>query len=180
MELKNNKLFRMDLSILPADIIPIIGKYLLMGYYDNFKFNKIFKEKNDNKLLKFFFGLDGDIFRYINNYIGDHHDIECKEIYIQPLIDCINSICNTKIKKIRVIYHPYRFIIHHNSELYFKNNFNFYDKDNKKINIIDIIIHHEKFQYIRKKIKSMKKKLNLNDQIIDFHDEIILIKDNNE
>ena len=99
MELKNNKLFRMDLSILPADIIPIIGKYLLMGYYDNFKFNKIFKEKNDNKLLKFFFGLDGDIFRYVNNYIGDHHDIECEEIYIQPLIDCINSICNTKIKK---------------------------------------------------------------------------------
>ena len=48
MELKNNKLFRMDLSILPADIIPIIGKYLLMGYYDKFKFNKIFRKKNDN------------------------------------------------------------------------------------------------------------------------------------
>ena len=179
MESINNKLFRIDLSIMPADVISVIGKYLLMGYYDKFKFNKIFKEKNDNKLLKFFFGLDGDIFRYVNNYIGDHHEIECKEIYIQPLIDCINSICNTKIKKIRVIYHPYRFIFH-NSELFLTDNFKFYDKDNKKINIIDIIIHHEKFQYIRKKIKSMKKKLNLNDQIIDFHDKIRLIKDNNQ
>ena len=170
----------MDLSILPADIIPIIGKYLLMGYYDKFKFNKIFKEKNDNKLLKFFFGLDGNIFRYVNNYIGDHHDIECKEIYIQPLIDCINSICNTKIKKIRVIYHPYIFMFRHNSELYFKNNFKFYDKDNKKINIIDILIRHKKFIIIRKKIKSVQNKFNLEDQIIDFHVEIGYIKDNNE
>ena len=108
-------------------------------------------EKNDNKLLNFFFGLDGDICRHVNNYTGDYHDIECREIYIQPLIDCINSMCNTKIKKARVIYNPYIFTLEC-SELYFKNNFKFYDKDNKKINIIDIIIHHEKFQYIRKKL----------------------------
>ena len=99
MEHFNNKLFRMDLSIMPADIISVIGKYLLIGNNDKFKFNKIFRKKNDNKLLKFFFGLDGDIFRYVNNYIGLYNDIECKEIYIQPLIDCINSVCNTKIKK---------------------------------------------------------------------------------
>ena len=53
MELKNNKTFRMDLSILPEDIIPNIGKYLLMGYNDKYKFNKIFKKKNDSNLLKF-------------------------------------------------------------------------------------------------------------------------------
>ena len=128
MELKNNQLFRMDLSIIPADIIPVIGKYLLMGDNDKFKFNKIFRKKNDNKLLNFFFGLDGDIFRYVNNYIGDHHDIECKEIYIQPLIDCINSICNTKIIKIRVIYYPYIFVFRHNSELFFKIILNFMTK----------------------------------------------------
>ena len=76
--------------------------------------------------------------------------IECKEIYIQPLIDCINSICNTKIKKARVIYSPYIFTSVC-SKLYFKDNFKFYDKDNKKINIIDIIIHHEKVSLHKKK-----------------------------
>ena len=179
MESINNKLFRIDLSIMPADVISVIGKYLLIGNNDNFKFNKIFRKKNDNKLLKFFFGLDGDIFRYVNNYIGDHHDIECKEIYIQPLIDYINSICNAKIKKTRVIYNPYIFF-KHNTELFLTDNFKFYDKDNKKIHIIEIIIHHEKLHIITRKIKYMKEKLNLIDQIIDFHDEIRLIKDNNE
>ena len=43
----------------------------------------------------------GDIFRYINNYIGDNRDIECKEIYIQPLIDCIDSICKILILKLK-------------------------------------------------------------------------------
>ena len=31
MEHFNNKLFRMDLSIMPADIISVIGKHLLIG-----------------------------------------------------------------------------------------------------------------------------------------------------
>ena len=56
-----------------------------MGGNDKFEFDKIFRTKNDNKLLNFFFGLDRDIFRYVNNFIGDHHDIECRGIYIQPL-----------------------------------------------------------------------------------------------
>ena len=45
----------------------------------------------------------------------------------------------------------------HQTKLYFTDNFKFYDKDNQKTNIIDIIIHHEKLHYIRKKIESMKK-----------------------
>ena len=177
--MKNIKLFRMDLSIIPVDVISVIGKYLLIGNNDKYKFNKIFRKRNDNKLLKFFFGLDGDIFRYVNNYIGDHHDIECKEIYVQPLIDYFNSVCNTKIKKIRVMYNPYIFF-QHKPKLFLTDNFKFYDKDNKKINIIDMITHHKKFHTINKKIKSMKRNLNLEDQIIDFHVEIGYIKDNNE
>jgi hypothetical protein len=153
--MNNNKLFRMDLSIIPADVISVIGKYLLIGNNDKYKFNKIFRKKNDNNLLKFFFGLDGDIFRYVNNYIGDHHDIECKEIYVQPLIDCINSCCNTKVKKIRVMYNPYIFF-KHSPKLYLTDNFKFYDKDNKKINIIDILIRHKKFIIIRKKSNLFK------------------------
>ena len=34
----------MDLSVMPADVISVISKYLLMGIYDYFKFNKIFKK----------------------------------------------------------------------------------------------------------------------------------------
>ncbi len=53
MESIQNKLFRMDLSVISADIISIIGKYLLMGNNDKVKFNKIFRKNNDNNLLKF-------------------------------------------------------------------------------------------------------------------------------
>ena len=102
MENTNNKLFKMDLSVMPADIISIIGKYLVMGNHDEFKFKKIFRKKNDNDLLQFFFGLDENVFRYVNNYIGMWYKIECKEIYIKPLMDCINSTCNTQIKSIRL------------------------------------------------------------------------------
>ncbi len=42
MEIINNKLFRMDLSVMSADIISIVGKYLLMDSDDKLKFNKIF------------------------------------------------------------------------------------------------------------------------------------------
>ena len=53
MENKNNFLVKMDLSCMPTDIIPFIGKHLLT--YDNkFKFNKIFKKKQDIALLNSF------------------------------------------------------------------------------------------------------------------------------
>jgi hypothetical protein len=75
--------FKIDLINLPSDIIPIIAKHLLI--FDNkFRFNKIFRKKNDNNLLKNFLGLDGDIFRYVNNYNGFYNNIECKEIYVKP------------------------------------------------------------------------------------------------
>ncbi len=65
MENKKKLSFRMDLSKMPADIISYTSKYLLMSSNDDkFKINKIFRKKNDNNLLKFFFCLDGDIFRY--------------------------------------------------------------------------------------------------------------------
>jgi hypothetical protein len=46
MENTNNKLLKMDLSVMPADIISTIGKYLLMGKHDKFKFNKILRKKS--------------------------------------------------------------------------------------------------------------------------------------
>jgi uncharacterized protein YehS (DUF1456 family) len=52
MENNNINLLKMriDLSAIPEDIIPIIAKYLLK--VDNtYKFNKIFRKRNDNKLL---------------------------------------------------------------------------------------------------------------------------------
>ncbi len=53
---------RMNLSAIPEDIIPIIGRYLLK--FDNtYKFNKIIRKTNDNNLLKYFFGNDENIFR---------------------------------------------------------------------------------------------------------------------
>ncbi len=44
-----------------------------------------------------------------------------------PLIDCINSICNTKIKKIRVIYYPFAVFDNHES-VSFSHGFKLYDK----------------------------------------------------
>ena len=100
MENKNNFLVKMDLSCMPTDIIPFIGKHLLT--YDNkFKFNKIFKKKQDIALLKFFFGEDDKLFKFINNYIGNKYKIECKDINLNPLMECINNTYNLNIKKIR-------------------------------------------------------------------------------
>ncbi len=45
MENINNKLFKMDLSVMPADIISIIGTNLLMYNNDKFKLNKIFRKQ---------------------------------------------------------------------------------------------------------------------------------------
>ena len=96
MKTINNDSIKMDLSSMPADIIPIIAKHLLLND-NNFRFNKIFRKKNYNNLLKFFFGLDDDVFRYVNNFVGFYNQIECKEIYLNPSIDCINDTCNTEI-----------------------------------------------------------------------------------
>ena len=98
MENKNIFLVKMDLSCMPTDIIPFIGKHLLT--YDNkFKFNKIFKKKQDNKWLKFFFGEDDKLFKLLNNYIGNEYKIECKDINWNLLMECINNTNNLNIKK---------------------------------------------------------------------------------
>ena len=50
MENNNINLLKMriDLSAIPEDILPIIARYLLK--FDNtYKFNKIFRKRNDNK-----------------------------------------------------------------------------------------------------------------------------------
>ena len=93
----------MDLSAIPEDIIPIIAKYLLK-FDEKYRFNKIFRKKNDNNLLKYFFGNDENIFRYVNNFISYDYNIECKEINILPLMDYINECFNTKITKIKILY----------------------------------------------------------------------------
>ena len=167
MENTNNKLFKIDLSVMPADIISIIGKYLLMGNHDEFKFNKIFRKKNDNDLLQFFFGLDENVFRYVNNYIGMWYKIECKEIYIKPLMDCINSTCNTQIKSIRLFYTPYDYF-NKNTSLTISKNFKFYDKDNKKIDVCDIIVNNKHFETIFDKLQSIREKWNIKKQLIEY------------
>ena len=81
MENKNMNLYKMriDLSAIPEDIIPIIAKYLLK--VDNtYKFNKIFRKRNDNKLLKYFFGNDENIFRYVNNFISYNYKLNVKRL----------------------------------------------------------------------------------------------------
>jgi hypothetical protein len=93
MENNNINLLKMriDLSAIPEDIIPIIAKYLL-EFDITYEFNKIFRKRNDNKLLKYFFGNDENIFRYVNNFISYNYKIECKEINIQPIMDYINEL----------------------------------------------------------------------------------------
>jgi hypothetical protein len=105
MENNNINLLKMriDLSAIPEDIIPIIAKYLL-EFDITYKFNKIFRKRNDNKLLKYFFGNDENIFRYVNNFICYDYKIECKEINIQPIMDYVNECFNTKITKIKLFY----------------------------------------------------------------------------
>ena len=70
MENNNINLLKMriDLSAIPEDIIPIIAKYLL-EFDITYKFNKIFRKRNDNKLLKYFFGNDENIFRILDTLI---------------------------------------------------------------------------------------------------------------
>ncbi len=63
------------------------------------KFKKIFRKNNDNNLLKYFFGNDENIFRYVNNFISYDYKIECKEINIEPIMNYINEWFNTKLLK---------------------------------------------------------------------------------
>ena len=151
----NNLLYRMDLSVIHGDIISIISKYLLKRD-DKFRFNKIFRKKRDNNLLKFFFGIDEDIFRYVNNYIGLHYFIECKEIYLKPLMDCINGPYNTKITGIKLFYHPQLF----------KDGDKFYfilkckDKEGKAVHFQEVTVNGVKLQNLDKKLKKIIKMMN--------------------
>ena len=132
--MKNNNMnlykMRIDLSAIPEDIIPIIAKYLLKFDIKR-RFNKIFRKMNDNKLLKYFFGNDENIFRYVNNFVSYDYKIECKEINIQPIMDYINECFNTKITKIKLFYSLDDF---YDGEVcvFLYENFKFYDKDNNK------------------------------------------------
>ena len=109
MKTNNNYSFRMDLSSMPADILPIISKHLLFSDY-KFKLNKIFRKNNDDNLLKFFFGDEKKLFKYINTYVGNNYKIECKDIDLKPLVECVNNTYNINVKQIRLNYHPERFI----------------------------------------------------------------------
>ena len=127
--MKNNNSIRINLSAIP-DIIPIISHHLLL-YDEKFRFNKIFRKQNDDQLLKFFFGDNQKVIKYINNYIGREYDIECKEIDLTPLMECINNTYNLNVKKIRLLYNSKHTKWIHN----INDNFKCYDENNKRINI---------------------------------------------
>jgi hypothetical protein len=175
MENNNINLFKMriDLSAIPEDIMPTIAKYLLK--VDNtYKFNKIFRKRNDNKLLKYFFGNDENIFRYVNNFISYDYKIECKEINIEPIMDYINECFNTKITKIKIlyslddIYGEYVCV-----SLY--DNFKFYDKNNIKINILKVMSDWETNKQTRNKqymISRLIDKMNIDEQLTEYNRKI--------
>ena len=157
----------MDLSSMPADILPIISKHLLFSDY-KFKLNKIFRKNNDDNLLKFFFGDDKKLFKYINTYIGNNYKIECKDIDFNPLVECVNNTYNINVKQIRLIYHTNSFIY---SKIFISiNDFKFYDDSNNKIKLFkdnndsddeeemneEYFIEDEKRKIINNKIKEMK------------------------
>ena len=164
MKTNNNFSFRMDLSSMPADILPIISKHLLFSDY-KFKLNKIFRKNNDDNLLKFFFGDDKKIFKYINTYIGNNYKIECKDIDLNPLVECVNNTYNINVKTIRLNYHTNSFI--HSKIFISMNDFKFYDDSNNKIKLYkdnndsddeeemneEYFIEDEKRKIINKKIK---------------------------
>ena len=164
---------RMDLSAIPEDIIPIIARYLLK--FDNtYKFNKIFRKNNDNNLLKYFFGNDENIFRYVNNFISYDYKIECKEINIEPIMDYINECFNTKITKIKLFYSLDDFF---NGELgvCLYDNFKFYDKDNNKINILEVMSDYETNKQTRNKkymISRLIDKMNIEKQLTEYDHKI--------
>ena len=166
MKTNINYSFRMDLSSMPADILPIISKHLLFSDY-KFKLNKIFRKNNDDNLLKFFFGVDRKLFKYINTYVGNDYKIECKDIDLNPLVDCVNNTYNVNVKTIRLNYHPNRFNF---CKIFISmNDFKFYDDSKTKIKLNkdnndsdeeemneEYFIEDEKRKIIDKKIKEMK------------------------
>ena len=174
MENNNINLLKMriDLSAIPEDIIPIIAKYLLK--VDNtYKFNKIFRKRNDNKLLKYFFGNDENIFRYVNNFISYDYKIECKEINIQPIMDYVNECFNTKITKIKLFYSLDDFCGEISVCLY--DNFKFYDKDNNKINILEVMYDYETNKKTRHKqylISRLIDTINVDKQLNEYDRKI--------
>ena len=163
----------MNLSAIPEDILPIIARYLLK--FDNtYKFNKIFRKNNDNNLLKYFFGNDENIFRYVNNFISYDYQIECKEINIEPIMDCINECFNTKITKIKLFYSLDDFF---NGELgvCLYDNFKFYDEDNNKINILEVMSDYETNKQTRNKkymISRLIDKMNIDKQLTEYDHKI--------
>jgi len=167
----NNNIHRMDLSNMPIDIISVIGKHLL-SYDNKFRFNKIFRKKQDNKLLKFFFGEDVKLFKFINNYIGNYYKIECKDIDLNPLLQYINDTYNLNIKKIRLLYHPI-----YNIWITLEN-FKFYDENDKRIRLnvdnddSDKEEMDEKHKQIFDKIQEMK----IENSITKFHNDFYSYK----
>jgi hypothetical protein len=163
----------MNLSAIPEDILPIIARYLLK--FDNtYKFNKIFRKNNDNNLLKYFFGNDENIFRYVNNFISYDYQIECKEINIEPIMDYINECFNTKITKIKLFYSLDDFF---NGELgvCLYDNFKFYDEDNNKINILEVMSDYETNKQTRNKkymISRLIDKMNIDKQLTEYDHKI--------
>jgi len=164
---------RMNLSAIPEDILPIIARYLLK--FDNtYKFNKIFRKNNDNNLLKYFFGNDENIFRYVNNFISYDYQIECKEINIEPIMDYINECFNTKITKIKLFYSLDDFF---NGELgvCLYDNFKFYDEDNNKINILEVMSDYETNKKTRHKqylISRLIDKMKIDKQLTEYDHKI--------
>jgi hypothetical protein len=163
----------MNLSAIPEDILPIIARYLLK--FDNtYKFNKIFRKNNDNNLLKYFFGNDENIFRYVNNFISYDYQIECKEINIEPIMDYINECFNTKITKIKLFYSLDDFF---NGELgvCLYDNFKFYDEDNNKINILEVMSDYETNKQTRNKkymISRLIDTMNVDKQLNEYDRKI--------
>jgi hypothetical protein len=163
----------MNLSAIPEDILPIIARYLLK--FDNtYKFNKIFRKNNDNNLLKYFFGNDENIFRYVNNFISYDYQIECKEINIEPIMDYINECFNTKITKIKLFYSLDDFF---NGELgvCLYDNFKFYDEDNNKINILEVMSDYETNKKTRHKqylISRLIDKMKIDKQLTEYDHKI--------
>jgi hypothetical protein len=76
--------------------------FYLTWLVDEFSFPLKELENNNNA---FVFAFD-----YVNSIIDSQSYIHLNylvDIYVKPLMDCINSTCNTQIKSIRLFYIPY-------------------------------------------------------------------------
>ena len=161
---------RMDLSAIPEDVIPIIVRYLLK--FDNsYKFNKIFRKNNDNHLLKYFFGNDENIFRYVNNFITYDYKIECKEINIEPIMDYISKSFNTKITKIKLFYSLDDFYDGEVLGIHLYDNLKIYDENNIRINIQKLMSDYSENRQTRNRFYTIARlidKLNIEKQLTEY------------